>query len=400
MARQVPLARTRNIGIIAHIDAGKTTVTERILFYTKKIYKLGEVHEGAATMDWMPQEQERGITITAAATTAFWGDHRINIIDTPGHVDFTVEVERSLRVLDGAVVVFDGVAGVEPQSETVWRQADRYGVPRFCFINKLDRTGADFWRCVDSIKDRLGANAVPIQIPIGREDQFQGVIDLVEMKAIYYRDDLGNNIEVVDIPAELAAEAEKHRHTMIEAVADMDDELTHKYLEGEELTVAEIKRGLRLGTLTTRIIPVLTGSALKNKGVQKMLDAVVDYLPSPLDVPPMIGLNPKTGDGDHPHARPTPSRSARWPSRSPPTRSSASWPSSGSTRARSRPARTSTTRPRTSASGSAASSRCTPTIARRSTSCTPATSPPRSVSRTPSPATPWPIRTIRSSSSR
>jgi len=295
VARQVPLAKTRNIGIIAHIDAGKTTVTERILFYTKKIYKIGEVHEGAATMDWMPQEQERGITITAAATTAFWGDHRINIIDTPGHVDFTVEVERSLRVLDGAVVVFDGVAGVEPQSETVWRQADRYGVPRFCFINKLDRTGADFWRCVDSIKDRLGANAIPIQIPIGREDQFQGVIDLVEMKAIYYRDDLGNNIEVVDIPAELAAEAEQHRHTMIEAVADMDDELTHKYLEGEELTVAEIKRGLRLGTLTTRIIPVLTGSALKNKGVQKMLDAVVDYLPSPLDVPPMIGLDPKNG---------------------------------------------------------------------------------------------------------
>ena len=199
MARQVPLSKTRNIGIIAHIDAGKTTVTERILFYTKKIYKIGEVHEGAATMDWMPQEQERGITITAAATTAFWGDHRINIIDTPGHVDFTVEVERSLRVLDGAVVVFDGVAGVEPQSETVWRQADRYGVPRFCFINKLDRTGADFWRCVDSIKDRLGANAVPIQIPIGREDQFQGVIDLVEMKAVYYRDDLGNQIDVVEI---------------------------------------------------------------------------------------------------------------------------------------------------------------------------------------------------------
>ena len=295
MARQVPLAKTRNIGIIAHIDAGKTTVTERILFYTKKIYKIGEVHEGAATMDWMPQEQERGITITAAATTAFWGDHRINIIDTPGHVDFTVEVERSLRVLDGAVVVFDGVAGVEPQSETVWRQADRYGVPRFCFINKLDRTGADFWRGVESIKERLGANAVPIQIPIGREDQFQGVIDLVEMKAIYYRDDLGNKIDVVDIPEELQAEAEQHRHTMIEAVADMDDELTHKYLEGEEFTVAEIKRGLRLGTLTTKIIPVVTGSALRNKGIQKMLDAVVDYLPSPLDVPPMIGVDPKSG---------------------------------------------------------------------------------------------------------
>ena len=295
MARQVPLSKTRNIGIIAHIDAGKTTVTERILFYTKKIYKIGEVHDGAATMDWMPQEQERGITITAAATTAFWGDHRINIIDTPGHVDFTVEVERSLRVLDGAVVVFDGVAGVEPQSETVWRQADRYGVPRFCFINKLDRTGADFWRGVESIKERLGANAVPIQIPIGREDQFQGVIDLVEMQAVYYRDDLGDNIEVVDIPDELRAEADQHRHTLIEAVAEMDDELTQKYLEGEELTVAEIKRGLRLGTLTTKIIPVLTGSALRNKGVQKMLDAVVDYLPSPLDVPPMIGLDPKSG---------------------------------------------------------------------------------------------------------
>jgi elongation factor G len=293
--RQVPLARTRNIGIIAHIDAGKTTVTERILFYTKKIYKIGEVHEGAATMDWMPQEQERGITITAAATTAFWGDHRINIIDTPGHVDFTVEVERSLRVLDGAVVVFDGVAGVEPQSETVWRQADRYRVPRFCFINKLDRTGADFWRGVDSIKERLGANAVPIQIPIGREDGFKGVIDLVEMKAVYYRDDLGNQIDVVDIPAELLDDAKKHHHAMVEAVAEMDDELTHKYLEGIDLTVAEIKRGLRIGTLSTRIIPVLTGSALKNKGVQKMLDAVVDYLPSPLDVPPMIATDPRTG---------------------------------------------------------------------------------------------------------
>jgi elongation factor G len=293
--RAVSLAKTRNIGIIAHIDAGKTTVTERILFYTKKIYKIGEVHEGAATMDWMPQEQERGITITAAATTAFWGDHRINIIDTPGHVDFTVEVERSLRVLDGAVVVFDGVAGVEPQSETVWRQADRYGVPRFCFINKLDRTGADFWRCVASIEDRLGANAVPIQIPIGKEDQFKGVIDLVEMKAVYYRDDLGNQIDVVDIPPELMDEAQKYHHQMIEAVADMDDDLTHKYLEGHDLTKDDIKRGLRLGTLNTKIIPVLTGSALKNKGVQKMLDAVVDYLPSPLDVPPMLATDPNTG---------------------------------------------------------------------------------------------------------
>jgi elongation factor G len=294
--RLVPLAKTRNIGIIAHIDAGKTTVTERILFYTKKIYKLGEVHEGAATMDWMPQEQERGITITAAATTAFWGEHRINIIDTPGHVDFTVEVERSLRVLDGAVVVFDGVAGVEPQSETVWRQADRYGVPRFCFINKLDRTGADFWHGVQSIRERLGANAVPIQIPIGREDGFMGMIDLVEMKAVYYRDELGNQIDVEEIPAELRAEADKHHHAMIEAVADMDDELTRKYLEGVEFSVAEIKRGLRLGTLSTRLIPVLGGSALRNKGVQRMLDAVIDYLPSPLDVPPMIALDPRTGE--------------------------------------------------------------------------------------------------------
>jgi elongation factor G len=294
VTRQVPLARTRNIGIIAHIDAGKTTVTERILFYTKKIYKLGEVHEGAATMDWMPQEQERGITITAAATTCFWDDHRVNIIDTPGHVDFTVEVERSLRVLDGAVVVFDGVAGVEPQSETVWRQADRYQVPRFCFVNKLDRTGADFWMVVDMIRDRLGANAVPVQIPIGIEDRFQGVIDLVAMKAIYYRDDLGSQIDVEEIPAELLPEARKHREAMIEAVAEVDDALTHKFLEGEELSEDEIRHGLRTGTLAYKIVPVLTGSALKNKGIQPMLDAVVAYLPSPLDVPPVTGFNPKT----------------------------------------------------------------------------------------------------------
>ncbi|CAN5346535.1 elongation factor G [soil metagenome] len=295
MARQVSLAKTRNIGIIAHIDAGKTTVTERVLFYTKKIYKIGEVHEGAATMDWMPQEQERGITITAAATTAYWGDHRVNIIDTPGHVDFTVEVERSLRVLDGAVVVFDGVAGVEPQSETVWRQADRYNVPRFCFINKLDRTGADFWRCVDSIIDRLGAKPVPVQIPIGSEDKFRGVVDLINMRAITYGNDMGDQILEGDVPAELMEQAEQHRHAMIEAAAEMDDELTHKYLEGEELTPDEIRRGLRLGTLQNKFVPVLTGSALKNKGIQPMLDAVVDYLPSPLDVPPMIGLHPSSG---------------------------------------------------------------------------------------------------------
>jgi elongation factor G len=292
MTRQVPLARTRNIGIIAHIDAGKTTVTERILFYTDKIYKIGEVHEGAATMDWMPQEQERGITITAAATTAFWNDHRVNIIDTPGHVDFTVEVERSLRVLDGAVVVFDGVAGVEPQSETVWRQADRYGVPRFCFINKLDRTGADFWAGVESIKERLGANAVPVQIPIGQEADFQGVVDLIEMNAIIFEGELGAEPIVTEIPAGLLAEAQKHRAAMVEAVAELDDQLTMKFLEGEELTPAEIRHGLRVGTLQNRIVPVLTGTALKNKGIQPMLDAVVDYLPSPLDVPPITGIDP------------------------------------------------------------------------------------------------------------
>jgi elongation factor G len=295
VARQVPLAKTRNIGIIAHIDAGKTTVTERVLFYTKKIYKIGEVHEGAATMDWMPQEQERGITITAAATTCFWNDHRINIIDTPGHVDFTVEVERSLRVLDGAVVVFDGVAGVEPQSETVWRQADRYRVPRICFINKLDRTGADFWRCVGMIKDRLGARPVPIQLPIGNEDKFRGIVDLITMKAIVYRaEDLGAESETIDIPADMLEAAKAERERMVDAVAEMDDELTHKYLEGHTLSNEDIRRGLRLGTLEYRIVPVLAGSALKNKGVQPVLDAVVDYLPSPLDRPPVIGEHPVT----------------------------------------------------------------------------------------------------------
>ena len=293
MARAVPLARTRNIGIIAHIDAGKTTVTERILFYTKKIYKIGEVHEGAATMDWMPQEQERGITITAAATTCSWNDHRINIIDTPGHVDFTVEVERSLRVLDGAVVVFDGVAGVEPQSETVWRQADRYQVPRICFINKLDRTGANFWRDVDMITERLGVKPVPIQIPVGIEDTFKGLVDLVRMKALIWRDDLGNTFDEIDIPADLVDEAATWREHLLEAISDVDDDLAHKFLEGEEITEAEIKHGIRLATLQYKWVPILCGSALKNKGVQPMLDAVVDYLPSPLDVP--AGHRPPAG---------------------------------------------------------------------------------------------------------
>ena len=290
------LHRTRNIGIIAHIDAGKTTVTERILYYTKKIYKIGEVHEGAATMDWMEQEQERGITITAAATTCFWDDHRINLIDTPGHVDFTVEVERSLRVLDGAVVVFDGVAGVEPQSETVWRQADKYHVPRVCFVNKLDRTGADFWRVVDMIKDRLGVNAVPLQIPIGVEDGFRGVIDLINMKAITYGNDLGDQVEVGDIPAEYQAQAAEWREKMIEAIADLDDDIAHKFLEGEEIGSDQLRTALRVGTLAYKIVPVLTGSALKNKGVQPMLDAVIDFLPSPLDVPPVSGTEPKSGE--------------------------------------------------------------------------------------------------------
>jgi elongation factor G len=290
------LLRTRNIGIIAHIDAGKTTVTERILFYTKKIYKIGETHEGAATMDWMEQEQERGITITAAATTCFWKDHRINLIDTPGHVDFTVEVERSLRVLDGAVVVFDGVAGVEPQSETVWRQADRYRVPRFCFVNKLDRTGADFWRAVEMIHERLGANAVPLQVPMGHEDQFRGVIDLINMKAITYGNDLGDQIDVGDIPAEFQAQASEWHDKMIEALADLDDDIAAKYLDGEPVSAEQIRAALRAGTLGYHIVPVLCGSALKNKGVQPMLDAVIDFLPSPLDVPAVVGTDPRTGD--------------------------------------------------------------------------------------------------------
>jgi elongation factor G len=304
MAQAYPLQKTRNIGIIAHIDAGKTTVSERILFYTKKIYKLGEVHEGAATMDWMEQEQERGITITAAATTCFWRDHRINLIDTPGHVDFTVEVERSLRVLDGAVVVFDGVAGVEPQSETVWRQADRYRVPRFCFVNKLDRTGADFWRVVDMIRDRLGATAVPVQLPIGTEGDFRGVIDLLEMTAITYGNDLGDLVEVGEIPAELAEDAAHWRDKLVEAVADLDDDIAHRFLEGQEVDADALRRALRAGTLASKIIPVLCGSALKNKGVQPMLDAVIEYLPSPLDVAAVIGTDPRNGEQVTRHADP------------------------------------------------------------------------------------------------
>ena len=294
--REYPLERYRNIGIIAHIDAGKTTVTERILFYTKKIYKIGEVHDGAATMDWMPQEQERGITITAAATTCFWNDHRINIIDTPGHVDFTVEVERSLRVLDGAVVVFDGVAGVEPQSETVWRQADKYRVPRICYINKQDRLGADFKRCVSMIVDRLGANPVVIQLPIGAEDRYKGVIDLIEMKALQWPLDTPAEPEVGEIPADMKEEAEKAREEMVEKIVETDDALLHRYLEEHTITAEELRAALRKATIAGTVVPVLNGAALRNKGVQPMLDAVVHYLPSPLDVPPVDGVDPKTGE--------------------------------------------------------------------------------------------------------
>ena len=295
-AREYPLERVRNIGIIAHIDAGKTTVTERILFFTKKIYKIGEVHEGAATMDWMEQEQERGITITAAATTCFWADHRINIIDTPGHVDFTVEVERSLRVLDGAVTVFDGVAGVEPQSETVWRQADKYNVPRICFVNKMDRMGANFERSFDMIVDRLGANPVAIQIPMGAEAGFKGVIDLVAMKALFWELDTPADGVVKDIPAEYAAAAKTAHDLMVEKVSETDDTLMHKYLEEHDVTSEEIVKGLRAATIAGKIVPVLCGAALRNKAVQPLLDAVVAYLPSPLDVPPVIGTDPKSGD--------------------------------------------------------------------------------------------------------
>ena len=296
MSRQYPLERTRNIGIIAHIDAGKTTVTERILFYTQKIHRIGEVHDGTATMDWMDQEQERGITITAAATTCYWNDHQINIIDTPGHIDFTAEVQRSLRVLDGGVVVFDAVAGVEPQSETVWRQANRFGGPRICFVNKMDRIGADFRRTIDMIVDRLGANPVPIQMPIGSSDKFRGVIDLIRMEAIYYLDDLGTKSEASAIPDDLLAEARQWRESMVEKVAESDDVLTEKYLEGKEITPEELIRALRVATVVGDIVPVLCGSALKNKGVQRLLDAVVNYLPSPKDVPPKIGLHPRTSN--------------------------------------------------------------------------------------------------------
>jgi len=298
MPRQFSLEKTRNIGIMAHIDAGKTTTTERILFYTGRVYKLGETHEGAATMDWMEQEQERGITITSAATTAQWKGHRINIIDTPGHVDFTVEVERSLRVLDGSVTLFCAKGGVEPQSETVWRQADKYRVPRIAYVNKMDIMGADFYNCIKMMKDRLKANAVPIELPIGKEDNFQGVVDLVKMKAYYYRDDLGQKIDEEEIPEDMQEVAKKYREALIEAVAEHDEELMMKYLEGEELTEEEIRAGIRKATIAVKMIPVTCGSSYRNKGVQKLLDAIVDYLPSPVDIPAVKGLKPDSEEED------------------------------------------------------------------------------------------------------
>ena len=293
MPREYPLEKTRNIGIMAHIDAGKTTTTERILFYTGKTYKLGEVHEGAATMDWMEQEQERGITITSAATTCFWKDHRINIIDTPGHVDFTVEVERSLRVLDGSVTVLCAKGGVEPQSETVWRQADHYHVPRMIYVNKMDIMGADFYNVVDMVHDRLKANAVPIQLPIGKEDTFKGIIDLVDMDADIYYDELGKDMRVEEIPADMLEMAKEYRYQLIEAIADYDETIMDLYFEGKHIPSDLIRAAIRKATLAVELVPVVCGTSYKNKGVQKLLDAIVDYLPSPLDVPPITGVNPK-----------------------------------------------------------------------------------------------------------
>ena len=302
MPRSFPLERTRNIGIMAHIDAGKTTTTERILFYTGRSYKIGETHEGSATMDWMEQEQERGITITSAATTAVWKDHAINIIDTPGHVDFTVEVERSLRVLDGSVAVFCAKGGVEPQSETVWRQADKYKVPRLAFVNKMDITGADFYRVVNHMRDRLGANPVPLQIPIGAEDSFAGVIDLIENHARIYKDDLGKEIEITEIPAELAEKAEEYRTQMIESVVETDEELLEKYFGGEDITPDEIRRAVRKATLANEIVPILCGSSYKNKGVQMLLDAIVAYMPAPTDVESIRGFDPDTNEEEIRHS--------------------------------------------------------------------------------------------------
>jgi len=296
--RQYSLERTRNIGIMAHIDAGKTTTTERILYYTGRSYKIGEVHEGTATMDWMVQEQERGITITSAATTCFWRDCRVNIIDTPGHVDFTVEVERSLRVLDGAVAILDAVSGVEPQTETVWRQADKYQVPRIVYVNKMDRVGADYFRCIEMVRDRLGAHPVLLQIPIGREDQYTGLVDLIDQVGYVWDDgddSLGKEYTKIEIPADLREQVKEYREKMIEGLAEVDEALMEKYVHGEPITAVELKAAVRKGTISMKLFPILCGASFKNKGVQALLDAVIDYLPSPLDIPPVTGVNPDTG---------------------------------------------------------------------------------------------------------
>ncbi|MBR4894800.1 MAG: GTP-binding protein, partial [Clostridia bacterium] len=302
MPREYPLERTRNIGIMAHIDAGKTTTTERILFYTGKTHKIGETHEGTAVMDFMEQEQERGITITSAATTCFWKNTRINIIDTPGHVDFTAEVERSLRVLDGSVTVFCAKGGVEPQSETVWRQADKYGVPRMAYINKMDIMGANFFRVIDMMKDRLKTNPVPIQLPIGAEDKFRGIVDLMTMEADIYYDDLGKDMRVEPIPADMMEKAQQYHDAMVESIAETDDDLFEKFIEGEELTVEELKAGLRKATIANKIVPVVCGTSYKNKGVQKLLDAIVDYMPAPVDIPSIKGINPRTDEEEERHS--------------------------------------------------------------------------------------------------
>ncbi|GAB3864194.1 hypothetical protein GCM10027610_112140 [Dactylosporangium cerinum] len=400
-ASDAALAKVRNIGIMAHIDAGKTTTTERILFYTGITYKIGEVHEGAAVMDWMEQEQERGITITSAATKCEWKGHVIQIIDTPGHVDFTVEVERSLRVLDGAVAVYDGVAGVEPQTENVWRQADKYNVPRMCFVNKLDRTGADFFRCVQMMIDRLNATPLVLQIPIGLEGDHIGVVDLLEMRALTWRGETqkGEDYAIEEIPADLVEQANEWRDKLLETLSETDDDIMVRYLDGDTFDVKELKAAIRRATIAGKLNPVVCGSAFKNKGVQPMLDAVVEFLPSPLDIPAVEGI---AIDGEtRCCASPTTaSRSRPWPSRSRRTSTSASSRMCASTPARSSPAPRWSTPPRSARSGSARSTRCTPTSVRSGRVPRRVTSSPCRVSSRPRPVTPSATRPTRSSWSR
>ncbi len=406
MSRVTPIERYRNIGISAHIDAGKTTTTERILFYTGVSHKIGEVHDGAAIMDWMEQERERGITITSAATTCFWKgmdggypQHRINIIDTPGHVDFTIEVERSMRVLDGACMVYDAVAGVQPQSETVWRQANKYKVPRLAFINKMDRQGADYFKSYDHIRTRLKGNPVPIQIPIGAEEKFEGIVDLVKMKAIYWDDATqGTKYDLREIPANLVEEAKKWREKMVEAAAEANDDLMHKYLEGHDLSETDIKAGLRTRVIKNEIVPMLCGSAFKNKGVQAMLDAVIDYMPSPVDIPPVKGEDDDGTDGGAQGRRQRAVRRAGVQDHDRPLCRPAHLHPRLFRRAQVGRHRLQLGA-RSARSASAACCRCTPTSVKKSRKCTPATSPPRSASRRHRPAKRCAIRTRSSRSS-